>query len=66
MTTKILVLDRFADAYARALTSRFSGIEVHKAATAADMLPLAIVNEIEDLYVAAAERRSSRVAAGRG
>ncbi len=37
MTTKILVLDRFADAYERALTSRFSGIEVHKAATAGEI-----------------------------
>jgi D-2-hydroxyacid dehydrogenase (NADP+) len=35
--TKILVLDRFADAYERALTSQFSGIEVHKAAAAADI-----------------------------
>ena len=37
MKPKILVLDKFADAYERELTSRFSAIEVHKAATAGDV-----------------------------
>ena len=37
MKPKILVLDKFADVYARELTSRFSAIDVHKAATAADV-----------------------------
>ena len=35
--TRILVLDKFADAYERALTARFPGIDVYKAATAADV-----------------------------
>src|SRR5262249_39054407 len=37
VTTKILVLDKFADAYACAFKARFSGIEVHEAASAADI-----------------------------
>jgi phosphoglycerate dehydrogenase-like enzyme len=37
VTTKILVLEKFADVYARELAARFSGIEVHTAATAADI-----------------------------
>jgi phosphoglycerate dehydrogenase-like enzyme len=35
--TKILVLEKFADVYARELAARFSGVEVHKATTAADI-----------------------------
>jgi phosphoglycerate dehydrogenase-like enzyme len=35
--TKILVLEKFADVYARELTARFPGIDVHTAATAADI-----------------------------
>jgi phosphoglycerate dehydrogenase-like enzyme len=37
VTTRILILEKFADVYERELTQRFSGIEVHKAATAADI-----------------------------
>ena len=37
MTTKILILEKFADVYERELKARFAGIEVHKAATAADV-----------------------------
>jgi phosphoglycerate dehydrogenase-like enzyme len=37
MTTNILVLEKYADVYARELTRRFSGIAVHKAATMADI-----------------------------
>jgi phosphoglycerate dehydrogenase-like enzyme len=37
VTTRILILDKFADAYERELAARFSGIEVHKAAAAADI-----------------------------
>jgi phosphoglycerate dehydrogenase-like enzyme len=35
--TKILVLEKFADIYARELKARFSGIDVHTAATAMDI-----------------------------
>jgi D-2-hydroxyacid dehydrogenase (NADP+) len=37
VTTRILVLEKFADVYERELTQRFSGIDIHKAATAADI-----------------------------
>jgi D-2-hydroxyacid dehydrogenase (NADP+) len=37
VTTKILVLEKFADIYERELNARFPGIEVHKAGTAADI-----------------------------
>jgi phosphoglycerate dehydrogenase-like enzyme len=37
VTTNILVLEKFADVYERELDARFSGIEVHKAATTADI-----------------------------
>jgi phosphoglycerate dehydrogenase-like enzyme len=37
VTTKILILEKFADIYERELSARFSGIEIHKAATAADV-----------------------------
>ena len=37
MTTNILVLEKYADIYERALTKDFSGIAVHKAATMADI-----------------------------
>lgn len=37
MTTKIFILEKFADVYERELTKHFSGIEIHKAATAADI-----------------------------
>jgi len=37
VTTKILVLDKFADVYAREFNARFSGNEVHNAATAVDV-----------------------------
>ena len=37
MTTNILVLEKYADVYERALTKDFFGIAVHKAATMADI-----------------------------
>jgi phosphoglycerate dehydrogenase-like enzyme len=37
MTAKILILEKFADVYARALTKHFSGLAIHTAATAADI-----------------------------
>src|SRR5690348_2232714 len=37
MTTKILILEKFADVYARALTKHFSDLAIHTAATAADI-----------------------------
>jgi phosphoglycerate dehydrogenase-like enzyme len=37
MTTNILVLEKYADVYERALAKEFSGIAVHKAATMADI-----------------------------
>jgi phosphoglycerate dehydrogenase-like enzyme len=37
MTTNILVLEKFADVYERALTARFPDLAVHKAATMADI-----------------------------
>ena len=37
MTTRVLILEKDADAYARALAAEFSGIDIHKAATAADI-----------------------------
>jgi D-2-hydroxyacid dehydrogenase (NADP+) len=37
MKHRILILEKYADVYARELTQRFSNIEVHKAATAADI-----------------------------
>ena len=37
MTTNILVLEKYADVYERALATEFSGIVVHKAATMADI-----------------------------
>ena len=37
MTTRILIVEKFADVYARALTKHFTGIEIHKAASAAEI-----------------------------
>ncbi len=37
MTSRILILEKFADVYERELTRHFSDIEIHKAATAADI-----------------------------
>ena len=37
MTTRILILEKFADIYAGELARQFAGIELHKAATAADI-----------------------------
>jgi phosphoglycerate dehydrogenase-like enzyme len=37
VTARVLVLDRFADVYERELAAQFPGVEVHKAATAADI-----------------------------
>src|SRR5262249_35098732 len=37
VTTRILILEKDADAYARALAAEFSGIDIHTAATAADI-----------------------------
>jgi phosphoglycerate dehydrogenase-like enzyme len=37
MTTNILILEKFADVYARALTKHFSDLAIHTAATAADI-----------------------------
>jgi phosphoglycerate dehydrogenase-like enzyme len=37
VTTKILILEKFADVYERELNARFAGIEIHKAATAANV-----------------------------
>jgi len=34
--TRILILEKFADTYERELARQFAGIEIHKAATAAD------------------------------
>jgi phosphoglycerate dehydrogenase-like enzyme len=35
--TKVLILEKFADVYARELAARFTEIEIHQAATAADI-----------------------------
>ena len=37
MTTRILILEKFADTYECELARQFAGIEIHKAATAADI-----------------------------
>jgi D-2-hydroxyacid dehydrogenase (NADP+) len=37
VTTKILILEKFADTYASELARKFSDIDIHKAATAADI-----------------------------
>ena len=37
MITKILILEKFADTYAHELARQFAGVEIHKAATAADI-----------------------------
>jgi len=37
VTTRILIVEKFADVYARALTKHFTGIEIHKAASAAEI-----------------------------
>ena len=37
MTTRILILEKFADTYAGELARQFSDIDIHKAATAADI-----------------------------
>jgi len=37
VTTRILILEKFADIYAGELARQFAGIELHKAATAADI-----------------------------
>jgi D-2-hydroxyacid dehydrogenase (NADP+) len=37
VTAKILILEKFADVYERELRAQFSGIEVHEAATVADI-----------------------------
>jgi D-2-hydroxyacid dehydrogenase (NADP+) len=37
VTAKILILEKFADVYERELKARFPGIDIHKAATAADV-----------------------------
>src|ERR1700749_3912298 len=37
MTTNVLVLEKFADVYARELEARFPDLAVHKAATMADI-----------------------------
>ncbi len=63
MTTKILILEKFADVYERELNKHFSGIEIHKAATMADVaVDLATVDvlfafgiAINDGFIARAE-----------
>jgi phosphoglycerate dehydrogenase-like enzyme len=64
VTTKILILEKFAGTYADALEKKFTGIDVHKAATAADIkVDLATIDvlvafglAIDDAMISRAER----------
>jgi phosphoglycerate dehydrogenase-like enzyme len=57
VTTRVLVLEKDADAYARAFEARFSGIEVHRAETAADIaVDLAAVDVLLAYGIAITDR----------
>jgi phosphoglycerate dehydrogenase-like enzyme len=57
VTTKILVLEKFADVYEHELAARFTDIEVHKAASAADVsVDLATVDALFAFGIAINDR----------
>jgi phosphoglycerate dehydrogenase-like enzyme len=55
--TKVLILEKLADVYARELDARFSGIEIHEAATAADVaVDLAAIDVLFAFGIAITDR----------